>query len=94
MEKGGQLSSTTQPASQHDDVSEMIYEQCKLVTIALINTQKLQCVYYLTQVEPLVTLVAIATIKRRERDNKVTTHITDIATQLRNVHLANLLRPS
>ncbi|XP_064385924.1 KICSTOR subunit 2-like [Halichondria panicea] len=74
IEKGGQLNSTTQPVSQHDD--------------------NLHCVYYLTQVEPLITMVCIATIKRRERDNRVTTHITDIAAQLRNIHIATLLRPS
>lgn len=56
--------------------------------------QNLHCVYYLTQVEPLVTMVCIAAIRRRERDNKLVSRFTEIACQLRNTDLANYLRPS
>jgi len=60
----------------------------------MLLLQKLHCVYYLSQVDPLVTMVSIATLKRRERDTKVTTMLTELATQLRNIHIVNLLRPS
>lgn len=71
-----------------------LYSFYNIVSFTFYFTQNLHCVYYLTQVEPLITMVCIATIKRRERDNRVTTHITDIAAQLRNIHIATLLRPS
>ena len=48
----------------------------------------------MTQLERRVTLVVLVHSRgSKDKYNKITNWISDIATQLRNMHIASLLRP-
>ena len=48
----------------------------------------------MTQLEPRVTLVVLANTRgTKDRDNKITNWMSEIAVQLRNTFVASLLRP-
>jgi len=66
---------------------------CSSPQLVSQHDEKLHCTYYMTQVDPRVTLIAISTYRGRDKDTKTITLLTDIATQLRNTHVAALLKP-
>ena len=56
--------------------------------------QNLQCTYYVTSVETRVTLVVISSTRRKDKDTKIITSLSDIASRLRNCHIAASLKPT
>lgn len=56
--------------------------------------QYLRCAYHMTQLEPRVTLVVVVNSRgSKDKDSKITSWMSDIASQLRNTYVASLLRP-
>lgn len=77
-------------------VSLIIDKSHQLSTSTQLVSQydgKLECTYHMTQVDPRVTLVAICSSRGRDRDSKTTAMLADTASQLRNTHVAALLKP-
>ena len=48
----------------------------------------------MAQADVRVTLVVIVSSRKRERDVKMTAMLSELATQLRNSHVANVLKPN
>ena len=54
--------------------------------------QKLGCTYFLMQVDPRVTMVAICSSRGKDRDSKIISALTEFVNDLRPTSVAALLR--
>ncbi|XP_078382047.1 KICSTOR subunit 2-like [Oculina patagonica] len=71
---------------------DKVNELNSMEKIVFFFDNRVQSTYFLTRVDPRMTLVVIFTTKRSEKDSYVTTFLTETATLLRNTKIFAMLK--